>query len=41
MTKVEIDQSLANARAAVARNPAARDRIIQKLRDNNIDPSGL
>jgi len=41
MTKVEIDQSLANARAAVARNPAARDRIIQKLRENNIDPSGL
>lgn len=41
MTKIEIDQSLANARAAVARNPAARDRIIQKLRENNIDPSGL
>lgn len=41
MTKVEIDQSLANARAAVARNPAARDAIIKKLRDNNIDPSGL
>ena len=41
MTKIEIDQSLANARAAVSRNPAARDRIIQKLRENNIDPSGL
>ena len=41
MTKVEIDQSLANARAAIARNPAARDAILKKLRDNNIDPSGL
>lgn len=41
MTKIEIDQSLANARAAVARNPAARDAIIKKLRDNNIDPSSL
>jgi hypothetical protein len=41
MTKVETDQSLANARAAVQRNPAARSAIIQKLRDNGIDPSGL
>lgn len=40
-TKVEIDQSLANARAAMQRNPGARDAIIKKLRDNGIDPSGL
>jgi hypothetical protein len=37
----EIDQSLAAARQALARNPAARDGIIKKLRDNGIDPSGL
>jgi hypothetical protein len=34
MTKVEIDQSLANAKAALSRNPAARDAIVQKLRAN-------
>jgi hypothetical protein len=37
----EIDQSLAAARQALARNPGARDGIIKKLRDNGIDPSGL
>lgn len=35
------DQSLANARAAIARNPAARDAIINKLIQNGIDPRGL
>jgi hypothetical protein len=40
-TKVEIDQSLSNARAAIARNPAIRDAVIQRLRENSIDPSGL
>lgn len=41
MTSVEVNQSLDNARAAVARNPGARDAIIQKLRGAGIDPSGL
>jgi hypothetical protein len=40
-TKVEIDQSLANARAAIAKNPAAREAVIKKLVDNGLDPSGL
>jgi hypothetical protein len=41
MTKVEIDQSLNNARAALSRNPGARDDIVRKLRGAGIDPSGL
>jgi hypothetical protein len=41
MTNVEIDQSLANARAAVARNPGARDAIAAKLKAAGIDPGGL
>jgi hypothetical protein len=40
-TKIEIDQSLANARAAIATNPGARSGIERKLRDAGIDPSGL
>ncbi len=40
-TKVEIDQSLANAKAAIAKNPAARDAIIKKVRDAGLDTSGL
>lgn len=41
MAPQDIDASLANARAAIARNPAARDGIIRKLRENGLDPSGL
>lgn len=41
MAPQDIDASLANARAAIARNPAARAGIIGKLRENGIDPGGL
>jgi hypothetical protein len=41
MTSVEVNQSLDNARAAVARNPGARDAIAAKLKAAGIDPSGL
>lgn len=41
MAPQDIDASLANARAAVARNPAIRDSVIQRLRENGLDPSGL
>lgn len=40
-TGLDVDGSLANARAAIAKNPAARDAVIQRLRENGIDPSGL
>jgi hypothetical protein len=40
-TKVEIDQSLANARAAIAKNPAAREAVIKKLIDNGLPADGL
>jgi len=41
MAPQDIDTSLANARAAIARNPAVRDAVIQRLRENGIDPGGL
>lgn len=41
MAPQDIDASLANARAAIARNPAIRDSVIQRLRENGIDPSGI
>lgn len=34
-------ESLFNARRAIARNPGKREAIIQKLRENGIDPRGL
>lgn len=37
----DIDASLSNARAAIARNPASRGAVIQRLRENGIDPGGL
>ena len=40
-SKVEIDQSLSNAKAAITANPSARDAIIKKLLDNGLDASGL
>ena len=41
MTQPNIDESLSNARAAIARNPASRGAVIQRLRENGINPSGL
>jgi len=41
MAPQDVDTSLSNARASIARNPGARDAIIQRLRENGIDPSGL
>jgi hypothetical protein len=41
MAQPDIDASLSNAKAAIARNPAARDAVIQRLRENGIDTSGL
>lgn len=41
MAPQDIDASLANARSAIARNPAIRDAVIQRLRENGIDPGGL
>lgn len=40
-TPAEVDQSLSSAKAAIAANPGARARIIKKLQDNGINPSGL
>jgi hypothetical protein len=40
-TAPEIDQSLSNAKAAISANPAARDAIIKKLRDNGLPTDGL
>jgi hypothetical protein len=40
-TKVEIDQSLANARARIARDPGSRNMVIQKLREAGLPTEGL
>lgn len=40
-TAPEIDQSLSNARDAIAKNPAAKDAILKKLRDNGLPTDGL
>lgn len=40
-TDLDVNGSLANARAYIAKNPAARDAVIQRLRENGIDPNGL
>lgn len=35
------EQSIANARAAIAKNPASRDAVIKKLRDHGLPTEGL
>jgi len=41
MSPSDVADSLANARAAIAKTPAAKDAIIKKLRDNGINTDGL
>jgi hypothetical protein len=41
MSPQDAETSRVNARAAIQRNPAARNQIIQRLRDAGIDTSGL
>jgi hypothetical protein len=40
-TREEIQASIANARARIARDPAARDNVLKTLRANGINISGL
>lgn len=40
-TKVEIDQSLANARARIARDPGSRSMVLQKLKDAGLPTDGI
>lgn len=40
-TKVEIDQSLANARARIARDPGSRNMVLQKLREAGLPTDGI
>ena len=40
-TRVEIDQSLANARAKIAKDPGSRDFVIQRLKENGLSTNGL
>lgn len=40
-TKVEVDQSLANARAKIAKEPGSRDFVIQRLKENGLPTAGL
>lgn len=40
-TKVEIDQSLANARARIARDPGSRNMVLQRLREAGLPTDGL
>jgi hypothetical protein len=41
MSKADIDESLANARAAIAKNPAARETVIKRLKDAGLTVDGL
>lgn len=41
MSPAEVQQSLANARAAIKKNPLAHDTIVQRLKAAGIDPTGL
>ncbi|WP_425909037.1 hypothetical protein [Nitrobacter sp. TKz-YC02] len=41
MAPQDVDASLSNARAAIARNPAIRNSVIKRLRENGLDPGGL
>lgn len=40
-TKVEIDQSLANARARIARDPGSRSMVLQKLKEAGLPTDGI
>lgn len=40
-TKVEIDQSIANAKARIARDPGARSMVLQRLKEAGIPTDGI
>lgn len=40
-TRAEIDQSLANARARIARDPGSRNMVLQRLRDAGLPTDGI
>jgi hypothetical protein len=40
-TKVEIDQSLANAKARIARDPGSRNMVLQKLKEAGLPTDGI